>query len=74
MAGSVIQRDFIKGDSRDLYGRLKEVEEKIAAIERRIANLARIESSGTSGATEQAWIAVADADGNTGYIRIYAAK
>ncbi len=33
-----------------------------------------IVDSGTVSATEQGWVEVEDADGNTGYVRIYASK
>ena len=33
-----------------------------------------IVDSGTATATEQGWVEVEDADGNTGYVRVYASK
>lgn len=34
----------------------------------------KIVDSGTASATEQGWVEVEDADGNTGYVRVYASK
>lgn len=34
----------------------------------------KIIDSGTASATGQGWVEVEDADGNTGYVRIYASK
>jgi hypothetical protein len=36
--------------------------------------LSDVVDSGSTDATEQSWIEVTDADGNTGYIRIYGSK
>lgn len=37
-------------------------------------NMSDITDSGSTDATEQSWIEIIDADGNTGYIRVYGSK
>ena len=54
--------------------RIAELERKVEALERALVSCVKAENASTSGATEQAWIEVVDADGNTGYVRVYGGK
>jgi hypothetical protein len=54
--------------------RIAELEREVKALKRELVSCLKVEASSTSGATEQGWLEVVDADGNTGYVRIYGGK
>jgi hypothetical protein len=71
MVGGLIVRDHLVNDPLD---RIEALEARVAELERALANVIRVESAGTAGATEQAWARYTDPDGNPAYLRGYAAK
>jgi hypothetical protein len=71
MVGGLIVRDHLVDDPLD---RIEALEARVAELERALANAIKIEAAGTAGATEQAWAQYTDPDGNTAYLRGYAAQ
>jgi len=71
MAAGLIVRDHLVNDPLD---RIAALEAKVAQLERALANVIKVDAAGSAGATEQAWYQITDPDGNTGYVRVYAAK